>query len=378
MRRICVFTSTRADYGLLFHLMKSLAQSPDCELHLLVSGTHLSTKHGHSLDLIDKQLFNNIHLLPVDLTSSEAEMTAETLKESARAIRKIKPDIGVILGDRFEGLAFSLAAFMEGTHIVHLHGGEITSGAKDDSYRHCISKLAKLHFTAHEDYRQRLLHMGEQPDSVFTVGAFGLEYLQNFRRKTREELSSEIKIPLQGSILLVTLHSETLSLQNTRMAITGLLQALQQIKDVTVVFTMPNIDPGGELIREGINDFTSKRDYAYAIENMGSDNYLALMAISSAVVGNSSSGIYEAPYLKIPTVNIGDRQAGRIRAKSVIDTKYGADEIKSAILKAMGEKEKLTVNIAYPFGDLNSSDKAKDIILTYNFPQIKIFYEQTL
>ncbi|MBY0518469.1 MAG: UDP-N-acetylglucosamine 2-epimerase (hydrolyzing) [Bacteriovoracaceae bacterium] len=372
MKKVVAFTSTRADYGPIFHLIKSL--SSDCELHLFVTGTHLSMKHGYTIDLIDKSIFKNIHKLPVDLEGTEADIFASTLKLVSAELKKQHYDIAIVLGDRFEALAFGVGAFMENIPLVHLHGGEITYGAKDDSYRHCLTKLSQLHFTAHQDYSKRVIQLGENPTSVFNVGAFGLEYLKSFNKKSKAELSKILDFDLTKKIFLVTLHSETHDESNVENAVREVLDGLAHFTDASIVITMPNIDVGGKIIRKYLNEFCRTYKNAKCFENLGSDNYLSVMAISNIVIGNSSSGIYEAPYFKIPTINIGSRQAGRIKAESVIDVKYDKDQIRDTIqrvLKGLDLKDML-----YPFGQPDAYIKAKDIILNFSFEPMKKFYDK--
>lgn len=375
MKKIAAFTSTRADYGLLFHLMKSLELSPDCEFHMLITGTHLSEKHGYTGKLIDRTLFKNIHELPVPVTE-EPYIFAETVKQTTELLKKQNFDSCIVLGDRFEAFGFATACFMENIPLIHLHGGEVTYGAKDDSYRHCITKLARLHFTAHPDYSKRVIQLGEEPSSVFNVGPLGLEYLKTFKKKSKAELSELLKFDIGEKSLLITVHPETHSLDQVDSSIKMLLECLGQLKDVTLIFTMPNIDPGGEIIRNHINDFCQEKAQAQAFENLGSDNYLSVMSVCDGVVGNSSSGIYEAPYLKVPTLNIGDRQTGRIKATSVIDVDYDKNQIRSALERILGNQDTEITNPVYPFGEIDSYLKVRDIILTYTFEKFKKFYDK--
>lgn len=377
-KRIGIFTSTRADYGLLFHLMKNLNADHSVDLHLMVTGTHLSKNHDLSVNLIDRTIFKNIHEFPVDVEKSEAEIFAETLTRGAVLLDSVLLDVCVILGDRFEALAFAVACFMKNVPIAHLHGGELTFGAKDDAYRHSITKLAKLHLTAHEEYTRRVIQLGEQPESVFTTGPFGLDYLNHIQKKSKVDLENELGFQFKTHNLLITLHPETHSPKEVLTAIDSLLSGLDAVPNCGFIFTMPNIDQGGLLIRERIKTYCEKNIIrAKAFENLGSTNYLSLLSYVDAVVGNSSSGIYEAPYLKVPTINIGHRQEGRIKASSVIDVDFNPTEITRSILHVFSNKKSIIEKLVYPFSNLEPSSKAKAIILDYDFSLLKRFYDSS-
>lgn len=375
MKKVAVFTSTRADYGLLFHLLKALEEDPRCELSVLVTGTHLSARHGMTIDHIEKNFFKRIITFPVNVDGREEEVFSETLLKSSQIIQKEKFDICVVLGDRFEALAFGLASFMGNINLVHLHGGEITNGAKDDSYRHCLTKLSKLHFVAHPTYASRVIKMGEDPNSVFNVGPLGMEYLKSFRKMSKDELEEKFNFKFRPKNLLITFHPETHSFGLNEGYIKVLLKALETQKNCSLIFTMPNIDAEGEIIRKEISEFCKKNsEFAYCFENLGSINYLNIMSFVDGVVGNSSSGIYEAPYLKVPTLNLGSRQEGRIKATSVIDVEIERD----AILKSLDQilaNDYVLKNSEYPFGDVSAYINIKDIMLDFSFKKAKSFYE---
>lgn len=374
MKKIGVFTSTRAEFGLLKNLAQEFSKDKGCDLYLLVSGTHLSEKHGYTLSQIDQSVFKNIIQIPVEVDLNESEIFSQTVSRSAKVLSRLKLETCVVLGDRFEAFAFAVSAYMNDVNLVHFHGGELTLGAKDDTYRHCITKLSKLHFTAHKEYANRVIQLGEDPRSVYSLGPIGLEYLNSFKKKTQEEVFSELGIQSKKNKILVTLHPETQSELGVSESISILLDALNRLDDCTIIFTMPNIDKGGDLIRNAIQSFVKSHSSSYAFESLGSENYLNVLQYADAIVGNSSSGIYEAPYLKIPTLNIGNRQEGRIRTSSIVDVPFESEKIYKSLVLILSDKKGFTNNLVYPYGKLENCTEIKDIILNFNFTIKKSFY----
>lgn len=363
MKKVVVFTSTRADYGLLYHLIKSFADDDRCELKILITGTHLSKDFGMTVNQIDPDLLKYAVQIPLNLSGAESEIFAEAFSAYSKFFESNKIDVGVVLGDRFEALAFGLSGFMANIEIAHLHGGETTAGAKDDSYRHCLTVLSKKHFVAHEIYKEKVIKLGAAPETVFNVGALGLEYLQKFTKISKEELAAKTQIKFREKNLLITFHAETHSPGKNLQYVKTLLESLDKIQNCSFIFTMPNIDPESNLIRNEIVEFSKTNSAVQLFENLGSVNYLNVMRFVNAVVGNSSSGIYEAPFLKIPTINIGNRQEGRIKAPSVIDVPVSENEITGAIKSILDDKYSVP-EFQYPFGDTSAFKKISEKILS--------------
>lgn len=318
MKKICVVTSTRADYGLLYWTMKEIEACQDLELCLMVTGMHLSPKFGNTWEVIVRDGFNISEKVDLgDLEDSRRSMINQVslgITSFADAFMKHQPDMVFVLGDRYEMLAVAQASFFLSIPIAHIHGGEVTEGALDDGVRHAITKLSTLHFTAAEEYRQRVIRMGENPDCVFNVGAPGLENFLRLKLLNRNELEESLAFKLRDKNILVTYHPVTAVEEN---GIDELIGALSQFDDVGQIITMPNSDPGHEEIFNKWQAYAKDRGNVLLVTSLGQVRYLSALKICDAVVGNSSSGIIEAPFCGTPTVNIGERQKGRIMASTV-------------------------------------------------------------
>ena len=339
-RKICVVTGTRAEYGLLAPLMSLLKQDSDIDFQLVVTGAHLSAQHGSTLKFIEQDGFVANELVDLvlsdDSTLGVANAAGRATSQLADAFAKLKPDVVVVLGDRYEILGAAQAALILGIPIAHIHGGEVTTGAFDDSIRHAITKMSNLHFCAAEDYQRRLIQLGESPDTVFNVGALGVDVLLNIPKMSRDELSSVVGIALGKELLLVTFHPTTRSEMTVATELHELLGALEHFALATIVFTGVNADPGYSLVNNEIQKFVARDSSRRVLHNsLGQKSYINLMSIADVVIGNSSSGIIEAPALHVATVNIGTRQDGRLRADSIIDVKFGQNEIRTAIETAL-------------------------------------------
>lgn len=373
-RKICVVTGTRAEYGLLAPLMALLKQDPEIDFQLVVTGSHLSAQHGSTIKFIEQDGFVADALVDIGLSDDSVLEIAHALgratSQLADAFAKLKPDLLVVLGDRYEILGAAQAALILGIPIAHIHGGEVTTGAFDDSIRHAITKMSNLHFCAAEDYQRRLIQLGESPNTVFNVGALGVDVLLNLEQISRDDLASVIGIEIQKELLLVTVHPTTRSEMSMTTEISELLTALEQFAKATIVFTGVNADPGHKYMNDQITKFVLREPKRRVLHNsLGQKNYLNLMKIADVVIGNSSSGIIEAPALHVPTVNIGTRQDGRLRADSIIDCKFGHDEIRTAIEKALSPSWKsrcLATTSKYGSGDTAKSiaDTLKNTKLT--------------
>ncbi|MFZ8805481.1 MAG: UDP-N-acetylglucosamine 2-epimerase [Candidatus Calescibacterium sp.] len=380
-RKICIFTGTRAEYGLLKPLMDEIKSDPDLELQIIASCMHLSPEFGLTYKEIENDGFTIDEkiemLLSSDTPSGIVKSMGLGMIGYTDALNRLKPDITVVLGDRFEALAFAIASFVNRIPIAHLYGGEATEGLIDEGIRHCITKLSYLHFTSTEEYRKRVIQLGEDPQRVFNVGALGIDNIKKMKLLTKDEIESKLGIKFKSKNLLITYHPVTLKKDESEKEFKALLNVLKELEDTLLIFTKPNADTEGRRIIKLIEDFVKEnRDKAVVFTSLGQLNYLSIMQYVDAVVGNSSSGIIEAPSLKVPTINIGDRQKGRIRAESVIDCKGTEDEIKKAINIIYDENfRKKVKDVKNPYGDGNSAKRIKEILKTYKINSIeKSFY----
>lgn len=340
MIKLCVVTGSRAEYGLLLPLIQKIMADPDFKLQLLVTGTHLDPRYG--LDYLEMEHQG----IPIDETV-EMNLANDTpygicksmgleLIGLSKAYERLKPDMVLLLGDRYEIFIAASAAVILKIPIAHIHGGELTEGAYDDCMRHSITKMSYLHFTSTREYQKRVIQLGESPERVFFVGALGLERLKGLSLLSKEELEKSLNKKFPSPVALVTYHPATLSSLSIKEQFEPLLDALNSYPQLFAVFTGSNSDTGGHEIREmAVSYIRLHPQRAAFFSNLGSLRYLSVMNLCQMVIGNSSSGILEAPGLKVPTVNIGDRQKGRVKPDSVIDCSPSADSIKRAISQAM-------------------------------------------
>jgi UDP-hydrolysing UDP-N-acetyl-D-glucosamine 2-epimerase len=339
-RKICIITGSRADYGLLYWLMKEIDADPELELQIVATGMHLSPEHGETVEVIESDGFSVSAKVEMLVSSDTSVGTAKSIGLGvigfADAFSRLCPDIVVLIGDRFEMFAAAQAAYVSRIPLAHIHGGELTEGAIDEAFRHAMTKMSHYHFVAAEPYRRRVIQLGEHPDRVFTVGAPGLDNITRLTLLTREELESALGWTFGTRNLLVTYHPVTLGDSNPEIAMRALLDALDAFPDVKLIMTAPNADAGGLAMRKLLENYAAARaERVLLATSLGQVKYLSVMRLVDAVVGNSSSGIIEAPLFRIPTVNIGSRQDGRLRAKSVIDCNEDTDSIVKAIAKAL-------------------------------------------
>ena len=340
-RKICVFTGTRADYGLLNGLMHEIAGSDDLCLQLLVTGSHLCGSFGMTVREIEADGFHIDKTVEILMASDSPTATSKAVGLGmigySEACAELSPDIVVILGDRFEAMAGAMAAVIAGVPIAHIHGGETTEGAIDEAFRHSITKMAFMHFTSTDRYRERVIQMGEDPRKVFSVGAPGLDRLDRpDLLRTRSEFETEIEFKLAERAVLVTYHPETLDHEASEKRFAEILRALESFRDISIIFTYPNADPDGQIIIEMILQFVARHpDRAKAYASLGQRLYFSALHHMDGVIGNSSSGIIEAPSFDIGTIDIGDRQKGRVRAASVINCDANHQQISSAIQRIL-------------------------------------------
>jgi GDP/UDP-N,N'-diacetylbacillosamine 2-epimerase (hydrolysing) len=382
-RKICVVTGTRAEYGLLRWVMEGIRESDQLELQVIATGMHLSPEFGLTYREIEADGFKIDRkvemLLSADTPSSISKSMGLAMIGFADALEQLKSDLVLVLGDRYEIFAAAAAAMIAKIPIAHLHGGETTEGAFDEAIRHSITKMAHLHFVAAEDYRQRVIQLGEHPDRVFLVGGLGIENIMRLPLLNRQELEQALDFPLGKRNLLVTFHPVTLEQETSVPQMQGLLQALTLQQDTHLIFTMPNADTDGRVLFKMIEDYVKEQpETRKAFTSLGQLRYLSCLRHVNAVVGNSSSGLAEAPSFRIGTINIGDRQRGRLKAKSVIDCEPNQQSIQKAFerLYSIAFQEKLAF-VQNPYGEGGASEKIVKVLEKLPFEDIlkKQFYD---
>jgi len=367
VRKICVITGSRAEFGLLRWLMEAIDRSPAMTLQVVATGSHLSPEFGLTYREIEAAGFAIDRKVEMLLSSDTSVGVTKSiglgLIGMADALRELDPDLVVLLGDRYEILAAATAVMIAHKSIAHLHGGEKTEGAFDDAIRHAITKMSHLHFVATEEYRRRVIQLGEDPARVHLVGALGLDSLKRLKLMERPELEESLDFRLGKRNLLVTFHPETL-LPGLAERHTGeLLDALDTLDDVSIVFTLPNADTEGRKITSMIEAFVATHPNARSYVSLGQLRYLSLVSLVDAVVGNSSSGIIEVPSLGKPTIDIGDRQKGRVRAASVIDCEPRRDDILKALSTALAPEFRAQLaNVVNPYGSGGASEAIARVI----------------
>jgi len=367
VKRVCVVTGSRAEYGLLRWVMEGFKNSDVCTLQTVVTGMHLSPEFGSTWREIEADSFSIDWKVEMLLGSDSASAVTKSMGIAmigfADAFSHLKPDLLVILGDRFEMLAAASAALIAGIPIAHLHGGELTEGAYDDAIRHSLTKMSHLHFTAASEYRDRVIQLGEDPARVWDVGGFGLDSITNVKLLSRVEVEDNLKISLSDKSLLVTFHPETRPDAVPEKQLEELLHALGQSSAV-VVFTMPNADNKNRMLRTMIEEFVQQHSGRAVVHaSLGQQLYLSTLAEVDAVVGNSSSGLIEAPAFSKGTVNIGRRQDGRLRAKSVVDCEARRSDIAEAIEKVLDPRFQIEITSQQnPYGTGGASVKTVSII----------------
>lgn len=337
MKKTVAFcTGTRAEYGLLKPLMDLILQDPELDFELYVTGMHLSPEFGNTVNLIEADaipISEKVEILVSgDTPSAVTKSMGLAMIGFADVFARHKPDILILLGDRFEAFCVAAAATVARIPIAHLHGGELTLGAIDDAFRHSITKMSYLHFTSTEEYKNRVIQLGEDPERVFNVGAIGIEIIKTLPLLSKEELEQSLGVILKLPLALITFHPATLDEQKPEDQINELFKALDVFPDLFCVFTKANADAGGRVINKCIDDYVLRNtDRAVAFTSMGQLRYLSVMKLAFVVIGNSSSGIIEAPSFNVPTINIGDRQAGRVQSSSVINCSASGKEIITCI-----------------------------------------------
>ncbi len=337
MRKICFFTGTRAEYGIMSRLFRMVQDDPDLQLQIVATNMHLSPEFGLTYKEIEADGFHIDKKVEMLLSSNTANGTVKSMGLAtigfADALEELRPDLAVILGDRYEMLSAAESCLIYKVPIAHLHGGEITEGAYDDAIRHCITKLSHLHFTSTEEYRQRVIQLGEQPERVFCVGSLGVDNILHEDVMPLKDLEDSLSFSLGKRFLLITFHPVTLGNSSAGEQCRMLLDALDHVKDkYQLLFTMPNSDTDGREIIHEIEQFVGRNhEHAVAVTSLGKKRYYSALRYASAVIGNSSSGLVEAPSFHIPTLNIGNRQKGRCRGGSVLDVDCSPEGIETGL-----------------------------------------------
>ncbi|WP_233879569.1 UDP-N-acetylglucosamine 2-epimerase [Virgibacillus halodenitrificans] len=368
MKKVCVVTGTRAEYGLLRPLIKRIEEDQDLELQIIATGMHLSPEFGMTYREIEKDGVTINEKVEILLSSDSSVGISKSMGLAmisfSESLARLKPDLLVVLGDRYEIFAVASAASVMKIPVAHLHGGETTEGAFDEAFRHSITKMSYFHFTSTEEYRNRVIQLGENPSRVFNVGAIGIENIMMLDLLAKSDLEESIDFDLRGKFALVTFHPVTLENSTSKEQFKNLLDALDQFTDLKVIFTKSNSDTDGRIINQMIDDYVMEnKDRTIAFTSMGQLRYLSAMSYTDIVIGNSSSGIIEAPSFHVPTVNIGDRQKGRIQAESTVNCKPVTEEIKAAIMKVLDPEFKEAVkHVSNPYGNGCVSSKIMDQI----------------
>ena len=380
-RKICVVTGSRAEYGILRGLMKAIQNDPDLKLQVIATNQHLSKLQGETYKEIERDGFTidyKVYMADDDAPDN-ANTTAKSISRGIAgftdAFDTLQPDLLLVLGDRYEMLAVASTALIYKIPIAHLHGGEITEGAFDDAIRHAITKMSHLHFTSTEAYRQRVIQLGEQPDRVFNVGALGVENIMKTDFMTKEDIEQSLNFQMTDKCFLCTYHPVTLSNMSSETQIMNLLKALDDYQNYHIIFTYSNSDTNSQIIIKRIQEYVDRNEgRCMFIPSLGQRRYFSALKYMTAVIGNSSSGIIEVPSFGIPTLDIGDRQKGRIAADSVIHCGYSTEEIKEGITKVVKYTSK---KIANPYYKEGTCETILKVIRTYPLDHIvqKHFYD---
>jgi GDP/UDP-N,N'-diacetylbacillosamine 2-epimerase (hydrolysing) len=375
-RKICVVTGTRAEFGLLRWLMQEIQHEPELELQVLATGMHLSPEFGLTYREIDQAGFvinaKVEMLLSADTASAVTKSMGLGLISYADAFDRLAPDLIVVLGDRFEIFAATAAALIAGIPVAHLHGGETTEGAFDEAIRHSITKMSHLHFVAAEEYRRRVIQLGEQPERVFLVGGLGIDAIKRIKLLDRVALEESLGFKFGPRNLLITFHPVTLEGEiSSGQQMDELLAALGELDDTHLLFTMPNGDTGGRELAAMVNQFAATRQNVRVYTSLGQLRYLSCMKYVDAVVGNSSSGLAEAPSMGIATIDIGDRQKGRLSASSVINCEPTQRSISRALSTVFDPSFRSTLtSTKNPYGSGGASEKIVKIIKNHNLKNL--------
>lgn len=381
-RKICVVTGSRAEYGLLRWVMEDIKETPGLELQIIATGMHLAPEFGLTYREIEHDGFHIDRKVEMLLSSDSSAGIAKSMGLGligfGDALEQLKPDLMLVLGDRFEIFSAAAAATIARTPLAHLHGGESTEGAFDEAIRHSITKMSQLHFVATSEYRNRVIQLGEHPDQVFTVGGLGVDAIKRLKLLDQAELETALDFKLGRRNLLVTFHPVTLENSTASHQLGELLAALEALQETTLIFTLPNADSGSRALARLVNEYVAAHPNARGYSSLGQLRYLSCLRHVDGVVGNSSSGLIEAPAFRKGTVNIGDRQRGRIKAASVIDCTPERAAISAAIQSLYTpEFQSLVSKVQNPYGDGGASERVVKTLAKVSLDNIlkKKFYD---
>lgn len=367
MKKIAIITATRAEYGILKPLIVALNNEPEFDVRLIVTGTHLLTEYGETYRLIEEDGIRIDRKVSIPIATNSGMDVSKCMAAGISAFSEYfheeKPDLLIVLGDRYEILAFAIAAFNERIPIAHICGGETTEGAVDEAYRHAVTKMSYFHFASAEEYAKRIIQLGENPDRVFNVGGLIIENILGLSKMPMEEINDFLEFELKKPYALMTFHPVTLSDADAGQQSEEIIDAMIKCPDITFICTKANADVGGSVINQALEKASGEYDNIHLYASLGQRRYLSLMSDADFVFGNTSSGIGEAPAFKTPTVNVGDRQKGRLRADSIVDCNTKSEDIISAIRRVMKpEFAEEIKNMTNPYGDGHTSEKIVTIL----------------
>ena len=380
-RKVCVITGTRAEYGLLYWLMKEIQSDKDLQLQLIVTGMHLSSEFGLTYKEIEKnfKIDKKVEmLLSSDTVLGISKSMGLAQISFSEAYEELAPDILIVLGDRYEIFSAVSSAMISRIPIAHISGGEVTEGVIDEAIRHSITKMSHLHFVSTEEYKNRVIQLGEHPNRVFNLGAIGIDNINKLKLFSKNEFVKSIDFSLNKKNILVTFHPVTLEKSTSKEQFQELLNSINELEDTNIIFTKSNSDTDGRVINQMIDAYVSRNNNAVSFISMGQVRYLSALKFVDAVVGNSSSGLTEAPIFGIGTINIGDRQKGRINLVSVINCNPTKESISNAFNALYSERYQKALSIVKsPYGNGGTSKKIKNIVKNFDLKNIlkKSFYD---
>jgi len=365
--KICIITSTRADFGLLKNLIFKIKKNKNFILKVIASGTHFSKKYGYTYDEIKESKIKIYRKIICKFNSDNSEgisrVMSKCIIESSKIFKTFRPDMVIVLGDRYEILASTISAHLSRIPVAHIHGGEVTHGVIDDAFRHSITKMSHIHFVANAIYKKRIIQLGESPKNVYVVGGLGVDSISKTNLLAKNELEKKFNFKFNKTNFLVNFHPETLNKNLAKKQIRELLSAFSELKNTGLIFTMPGPDLENEIVVKLIKKFTPKHKNAYFFKSLGQVNYFSFLNQIDGMIGNSSSGLLEMPYFKKGTINIGTRQSGRLFSKSVINVEAKKNKIIQGVKKLLSKKFRKNIkNNINPYGNPGASDKIVKIL----------------
>jgi UDP-hydrolysing UDP-N-acetyl-D-glucosamine 2-epimerase len=374
-KKICVISGSRADYGLLKKLIANIGESPLFSLQLVITGAHHSNIFGFTKDEILMSPTMQVEEIEIDVSFQETQnlgiVISQTIEKFSRTLERTKPDLVIVLGDRYEVFGAAVSSISLGIPVAHIHGGEVTSGSKDEMFRHAITKLSSIHFVANAEFENRVIQMGEDPKNVYDVGGLGVDAISSSELLRRDELEEILGVSIISPFALMTFHPDSINPNDSISQLGEVLKAISQHPDVQFIITASNADVNGVEIINQVRNFSESQKNVTYVSSLGQQKYYSLLSLCEFVLGNSSSGLLEAPTFKIPTINIGSRQDGRPRAKSVVDVSINSDEISNAIFSVMSKEFQSSLQqIENPYGSPGASQNIVEILKQINFTRL--------